>query len=145
MKVAYVASGLVISQAANKVHLSLYNTSNIFTVHVLGGKISQELSVKPFGFLRCFRIFRFTTAHTVGTLVNIRRLDTSLPPIDGGITARKDGVIIGGKEAEALGTGTLSGQSSDYIWDFRWLEEAIVLHQNEGVCVQQDGEAGEGS
>lgn len=145
----YVGSVLASAVAANKHHLSLYNADPAFKVDVLQVYVTKEVTAAVTGLIRGHRLFRFTTAHSAGTLVTARRLNTAMAAPDADVTVRA-GSTVGGAEAEALavvGVGeeeTAANGGRLTLFDWREANVPITLNQNEGLTVQQDATAGTG-
>jgi len=144
------ASALAMASAANKNYLSVFNASNTSIVEVWRVKIQLESANKPAGFHRGFRLFRFTTVHSAGTLVTPLRFNTALSAIDPAITVRANGLAAPALEATPLAIGKLDqldnpgGDSASEIFAGSWLGP-IILNQNEGLVIQQDSNAGNSS
>lgn len=142
------------TSAANKHYLSIFNASSSAKVEVWRAKIQVESTAKPAGFHRSFRLFRFTTVHSGGTLLTPRRFNTVLAAIDGSITVRSNGVTVSAAEGEPLSAGKLDqldnpgGDDASEIFNANWFADLggpIILNQNEGITIQQDSNAGNSS
>jgi hypothetical protein len=146
----YVASALAMSKGISKNYLSVYNADPTLKVEIVAARVAQEITAAGTGLVRGYRLFRFTTAHSSGTALTARQLDTAAPALDADITARANGQTIGGAEAEALAVVSLNeeetgaGGAITFLFDEKQAGAPIVLNQNQGVVIQQDSTAGVG-
>ncbi len=149
----WCASGVSMVKAASKNYLSIFNASltqkiDIFRVAVFNENVPSVNSGVVIG----YRLFRFTSIHSGGTLNSSRKFDTAQTALDSLITSRKDGVVVGGIEPDALASLSLAemgdrdtGSSYNNLFDYRWGGNIpITLNTNEGVVIQQIATAGVG-
>lgn len=135
--------------ASLKNHLSLFNAHASLKVDVLRAYVTKEVTAAVVGLVRGFRCFRFTSVHTLGTVVSPARYDTTMGSLDAAITARV-GATVTGAEAVALSvlglgeeeTATSGGRMD--LFDWRDAMYPVTLNQNEGITVQQDATVGVG-
>lgn len=148
---AYVASAVAMSKSASKVYLTLFNADASLVVEVALVVVCQELTAAVTGLVRGYRLFRTTsTAPSAGTSLTPVRLRTAGTALDADITARSNGVTatasgdplgIAGVGEEETGSG---GAGPHIMFSEQLVGEPIILTQNEGVMIQQDGTAGTG-
>lgn len=147
----YAASTVAMAKSASKNYISIFNADASLVVDVLHVWVAQELTAAVTGLVRGYRLYRTTsTAHSAGTSNTPVKLDTTTGTLDADITVRSNGqtVTSSGEAITALGvaeeeTGA-GGASNMWMWNWKLFGTSLVLRQNEGVMVQQDGTAGTG-
>lgn len=147
----YVTSGVAMSKSATKNYLSLFNADATKVIEVVYAAVSQEATAAVTGLVRGYRLFRTTaTAPSAGTSVTPSLLRSAGTALDSDVTSRKDGLTaatsgdplgIAGVGEEETGA---AGAAPHILFSELFIGEPIVLTQNEGVVIQQDGTAGTG-
>jgi hypothetical protein len=142
------------AKAASRNYLTLFNDDAALIVDVLGVWVAQELTAAVTGLCRGYRLFRSnTTTPSGGTLTTPVRLDTTSSTLDADITCRVSSgsgvtATVSGDALSGIGIGEeetgAAGASRIWLWNWREIGLPIVLRENEGIIVQQDGTAGTG-
>lgn len=146
----YVASTLAAAKSAGRVYLSINNADASLVVDVLGVWAAQEATAAVTGLVRGYRLGRHNSGHTAGTSNGWQRLDTTTAALDADITVRSVGVScsVVGENLAAVGIGEeetgAGGAQRHWLWNWKIEGVPVVLRQNEGLALYQDGTAGTG-
>lgn len=147
----FASTALAMSKSASKNYLSLFNADASLIVDVYGLWAAQEQTAAVTGLVRGYRLYRTTsTAHSGGTSNTPVKIDTTTSNLDADITVRSNGqtVTASGEALGATGIGEeetgAGGAARHWLWNWKIEGVPIVLRQNEGVMLQQDGTAGTG-